>query len=90
MITNVSGFGLDTAYAPLVPYSKVPLVLAMGPVRDVPVIENGEIRVGKSLKLDMTIDHRLLDGSHAAKLADHLQQCFRDPQQSFGVIEPGP
>src|SRR5262249_4666672 len=42
MITNVGSLGLDTAYVPLVPYSHVPILLALGAVKDAPVVEDGK------------------------------------------------
>ena len=44
MITNIGTLGLDTAYVPLVPYSRVPILLAIGAVKEVPVVEAGADR----------------------------------------------
>src|SRR6266436_1256733 len=41
MVTNVGTFGLAQAYAPLVPFSRVPVVLLVGEVQDKPVAEAG-------------------------------------------------
>ena len=38
MITNVGSLGLEEAYVPLVPYSRVPLLLALGKVKDEAVV----------------------------------------------------
>ena len=32
MITNIGSIGLDQAYVPLVPYSRVPILIALGAV----------------------------------------------------------
>lgn len=89
MVTNVGSLGLEEAYVPLVPYSRVPLLIAMGAVKDVPVVEDGEVCVRKQLKVFATFDHRILDGSHAAKMAKTLTSWFADPDTHFGPI-PGP
>src|SRR5262249_22139491 len=39
-ITNIGSLGLDIAFVPLVPYSKVPILVATGAVKDVPVVED--------------------------------------------------
>src|SRR5215470_5313871 len=38
MITNIGSLGLEEAYVPLVPYSRVPLLVALGAIRDTPIV----------------------------------------------------
>ena len=87
MITNIGSLGLEEAYVPLVPYSRVPLLLAMGPVQDTPVVENGEVVIAKTMKLYATFDHRILDGSHAAVMSRVLQKWFASPFEYFDPLE---
>lgn len=85
MITNVGSLGLDEAFAPLVPYSRVPLVVALGAVRLVPVADpDGTLRPARVLRLGATFDHRVLDGSHAAKMVAVLRRQLADPDAAFG------
>ncbi len=84
MITNVGSLGLDTAYAPLVPYSRVPLVLAMGSVRDVPVVSGDQVIPGKVMKINATFDHRFIDGYHAAVMSRTLRDMLENPVHHFG------
>jgi pyruvate dehydrogenase E2 component (dihydrolipoamide acetyltransferase) len=87
MVTNIGSLGLEEAYAPLVPYSKVPLLVAMGALKRVPVVREGDrIEVATVMKLCATFDHRLLDGAHAAKMANKLKELFSDPWTSFGGV----
>jgi len=79
MITNVGGMGIDVAWAPLVPYSRVPLLLALGTVRDKAVVEDGEVKVRPVLSIGVTFDHRLIDGVHAAQMSDEFKKCFAQP-----------
>jgi pyruvate dehydrogenase E2 component (dihydrolipoamide acetyltransferase) len=87
MVTNVGSLGLEEAYVPLVPYSRVPLLLAVGAVRDTPLPVAGRIEIAKTLKLCATMDHRLLDGSHAAGMAKILRAWIEDPFAHFDPIE---
>jgi len=80
MITNVGGMGIDVAWAPLVPYSRVPLLLALGTIRDKAVVENGEVKVRPVLSIGVTFDHRLIDGVHAAQMSDEFKKCFAEPE----------
>ena len=69
---------------PLVPYSRVPLLLAVGAVRSMPVVENDEIRIGKVMRVHASFDHRLLDGSHAAIMSRVIKDYMENPFERFG------
>lgn len=81
MVTNIGSLGLEEAYVPLVPYSRVPLLLAMGAVKKVPVVDpdTDAVVVKRQMRVFATFDHRLLDGAHAAKMAARLAEVFADP-----------
>jgi pyruvate/2-oxoglutarate dehydrogenase complex dihydrolipoamide acyltransferase (E2) component len=76
MITNIGSLGLEEAYAPLVPYSRVPLLIALGAVKDTPVVRDGQVVIRPMIRLCVTFDHRLIDGVHAAKMARTLTSLF--------------
>ncbi len=88
MITNIGSLGLDQAYVPLVPYSGVPILLALGAVQDRPVAEDGRVVVGKVMNICATFDHRFIDGVHAAILSRVVRRHMDDPYGQFGPI-PG-
>jgi len=79
MVTNVGMFGLPHGFAPLVPFSRVPIVLTIGEVRDAAVVEEGEVVVRPVLTVGVTLDHRLLDGYQAGRLAQRFCAIMRDP-----------
>ena len=89
-ITNVGSLGLDTAYVPLVPYTRVPIFVAPGAVRDVPVVENGQVIPGKVMNLNASFDHRFIDGFHASVLSKTFHAMFEDPFNNFDRIESLP
>lgn len=80
MITNVGSLGIEMAWAPLVPYSKVPMLLTVGGIKETPVVVNGQIEIRPIMKIGITFDHRFMDGVHAAAMGRHFQKCFDDPQ----------
>ena len=90
MITNIGSLGLEEAYVPLVPYSRVPILLALGEIKEVPVAENGTVVIQKQLRVHATFDHRFVDGFHAAAMSKVLHQWFHDPEKYFGSIESYP
>ena len=88
MITNIGSLGLEEAYVPLVPYSRVPLLIALGQVKDEPVVEDGQIVPAKIVRAFATFDHRVLDGMHAAKMSKTLKRIFADPEKELGPLPP--
>lgn len=90
MITNIGTLGLDVAYVPLVPYSRVPILFAVGAVKEKPVVEGGQIVVGKVMTVNATFDHRIIDGMHAAIMSKVIRRHLEKPYESFGPIEERP
>lgn len=87
MITNIGSLGLDEAYPPLVPYSRVPLVIAMGAVNDAPVVQDGKVIPAKVMRLSASFDHRILDGAHTAQMVRKLRERIEDPYTHFDSLE---
>jgi pyruvate dehydrogenase E2 component (dihydrolipoamide acetyltransferase) len=90
MITNIGSLGLQGAYVPLVPFSRVPILVAMGSVDDAPVVREGKLAVGKTMQLFATFDHRVVDGVHAAKMVKILRAWFERPFEHFDAIPDPP
>ena len=83
MITNIGTLGLDVAYVPLVPYSRVPILLATGAVKEQAVIDDGKLAIGKVLAVNATFDHRIIDGFHAAVMSRVLRAWIENPYEHF-------
>ena len=90
MITNIGTLGLDVAYVPLVPYSHIPILLATGAVKDVPVVDDGKIVPGKIMAVNATFDHRIIDGFHAAAMSKVLKEWMEHPFEHFDKLESLP
>lgn len=91
LLTNIGALGLDAAWAPLVPYSGVPIVVALGAVKDRPwVNDGGELEVAPVLPLFATLDHRVLDGAHAARLSAALRRRLANPTAWLGPPSAAP
>jgi pyruvate/2-oxoglutarate dehydrogenase complex dihydrolipoamide acyltransferase (E2) component len=88
MVTNVGSLGLESAFVPLVPYSRVALLIAVGAVKRVPIVINDEIVAADTLSLFVTFDHRILDGSHAAVMASTMREWLENPFDHFDPIPP--
>lgn len=81
MLTNVGVFGVRESFVPFVPYSGIHIICCMGAVFEDVVYRDGEIRPGKKIILSFTLDHRLIDGSTAGKMANRLVQLFENPNE---------
>ena len=81
MITNVGGMGIDIAWAPLCPYTRVPLLMTIGSVKDRVVAIDGKVEIRPIMSIGVTFDHRLIDGVHAAQMSAEFKKCFADPEQ---------
>jgi len=79
MVTNVGMFGLAQAYAPLVPFSRTPLVVLVGEVHEKPVAEAGRAVVRPVMTLGVTFDHRFMDGWHGGAMAQLFRAYIEDP-----------
>ena len=79
MVTNVGMFGLAQAYAPLVPFSRTPLVVLVGEVQEKPVVEVGRVVVRPMMTLGVTFDHRFMDGWHGGAMAQLFRAFLEDP-----------
>jgi pyruvate dehydrogenase E2 component (dihydrolipoamide acetyltransferase) len=54
-------------------------ILAVGSVRDVPVVKNGQVVPGKTMKITISADHRVTDGAEAAKFLQEVKQNLEEP-----------
>jgi pyruvate dehydrogenase E2 component (dihydrolipoamide acetyltransferase) len=53
--------------------------LAVGAVRQVPVVRNGEIVVGEVMNVTLSADHRIVDGAVAAQYLQELRRPLESP-----------
>jgi pyruvate dehydrogenase E2 component (dihydrolipoamide acetyltransferase) len=79
MVTNVGTFGLTQAHAPLVPFSRTPMVILVGEVQERPVAEAGRVVVRPMMNLGVTFDHRFMDGYHGGAMVQRFRAYVEDP-----------
>jgi pyruvate dehydrogenase E2 component (dihydrolipoamide acetyltransferase) len=80
MVSSVGMFGIQHAYAPLSPYYRIPFLILVGEVALKPTVVEGEVVARPMLTISATMDHRYLDGFHAARLAKSARAYLDDPQ----------
>ena len=86
-ITSIGSLGLEAAFVPLAPYTRVPLFVAPGAIRRVPVVQDDDSIAPESvMTLAATFDHRFIDGVDAARLAKVVQRWLEDPDNHFDAL----
>jgi pyruvate dehydrogenase E2 component (dihydrolipoamide acetyltransferase) len=60
-------------------------ILAVGTAREIPVVENGQVKPGWRMKATIAVDHRLSDGVEAAKFMQALGEFLEEPLRLFIV-----
>ncbi|HEX5840047.1 MAG TPA: dihydrolipoamide acetyltransferase family protein [Anaerolineales bacterium] len=54
-------------------------ILAVGSAREIPVVENGQIKPGWRMKATLSVDHRVSDGAEAAQFMQKLAEFLENP-----------
>lgn len=81
MITSVGMLKMPPGLAPLVPVSRVPLIVCLGEIRDKPWVVAGQVVVRPVAQLGITFDHRFIDGLTGAKMVKYLEDILEHPDQ---------
>jgi len=80
MVITADMFGVERTYAPLSPYYQVPFMVLVGEVAMRPVAVEARIIARPMVTLTVTLDHRYVDGFHAARVISGIRQYCQHPQ----------
>lgn len=76
-ISELGMFGIESFTAIINPPNAC--ILAVGAIRDVPVVDDGEVVPGKRMKMTLSSDHRIVDGATAAQFLSTLRTMLENP-----------
>jgi pyruvate dehydrogenase E2 component (dihydrolipoamide acetyltransferase) len=76
-ISNLGMFGIDTFVAIINPPQAA--ILAVGAIRDLPVVRDGQLAVGSIMKMTLSADHRATDGAKAAQFLSDVRTALEKP-----------
>jgi pyruvate dehydrogenase E2 component (dihydrolipoamide acetyltransferase) len=76
-ISNLGMFGVDQFAAVINPPEGA--ILAVGQVREVPVVQGGALVAGKRLAMTLSCDHRVVDGAVGAAFLAELRRLVEHP-----------
>jgi pyruvate dehydrogenase E2 component (dihydrolipoamide acetyltransferase) len=54
-------------------------ILAVGSVLEKPVVEDGQVRVGRRMKMTISCDHRVMDGAMGARFLQDVKRLLEEP-----------
>ena len=76
-ISNLGMLGIEAFTAIINPPDAC--ILAVGAVRECPVVRNGQLSVGQRMTVTLSCDHRVVDGATGAAFLQSLSLMLRDP-----------
>lgn len=76
-ISNLGMFGIEEFTAIINPPDAC--ILAIGAIRQEPVVDNGTIKPGNRMKVTLSCDHRVVDGATGAKFLQILKTVLENP-----------
>jgi pyruvate dehydrogenase E2 component (dihydrolipoamide acetyltransferase) len=76
-ISNLGMFGIDEFTAIINPPDAC--ILAVGGIIQKPVVKNGQIVVGNTMKVTLSCDHRVVDGASGAQFLQTLKSILEEP-----------
>jgi pyruvate dehydrogenase E2 component (dihydrolipoamide acetyltransferase) len=76
-ISNLGMMGIEEFSAIINPPEAA--ILAVGAVRQVPVVVDGALAVGWRMKVTLSVDHRVADGASGARFLQTLRKFLEHP-----------
>jgi pyruvate dehydrogenase E2 component (dihydrolipoamide acetyltransferase) len=76
-ISNLGMYGVDEFTAIINPPEAA--ILAVGAIKDVPVVQGGSIVPGKVMRLTLSVDHRVFYGATAAQFMAEVRRLLENP-----------
>ena len=76
-ISNLGMFGIEAFTAIINPPDAC--IMAVGAVRECPVVRNGQLGIGQRMTVTLSCDHRVVDGATGAAFLQSFALMLRDP-----------
>jgi pyruvate dehydrogenase E2 component (dihydrolipoamide acetyltransferase) len=76
-ISNLGMYGVDEFSAIINPPESA--ILAVGAIKQVPVVEDGRVTVGQVMRMTLSVDHRVFYGATAAQFMAEVKRLVEHP-----------
>lgn len=84
-ISNLGMFDVENFIAVLIPPQAASV--AVGTIRDVPVVKDGVVKAGRRMKVTLSCDHRALDGVQGAGFLKEFKRILEHPSELLPLKE---
>ena len=78
-VTSLGMLGFEDATAPFSGFMDCIFFVSLNAVHEEPVVENGQIVVGRVVNCNFVVDHRYIDGGKAKTLVKAFKSVFENP-----------
>ncbi|MEZ4789869.1 MAG: dihydrolipoamide acetyltransferase family protein [Flavobacteriales bacterium] len=82
-ISNLGMFGIDEFTAIINPPDAC--ILAVGGIMEKPVVKDGAIVIGHTMKVTLSCDHRVVDGATGAAFLNTVKSLLEEPALLLGI-----
>jgi pyruvate dehydrogenase E2 component (dihydrolipoamide acetyltransferase) len=76
-VSNLGMFDVDSFTAIIFPPHAA--ILAVGTVKEQPVVRDGELAIAQIMKATISTDHRVADGAEAAQFISEIKKYLENP-----------
>lgn len=76
-VSNLGMFGIEEFTAIINPPDAC--ILAIGGIKQTPIVKDGEIKIGNVMKVTLSCDHRVVDGAVGSAFLKTLKSLLEDP-----------
>lgn len=76
-VSNLGMYGVTEFTAVINPPQSA--ILAVGGIEEKPVVQDGKIEIGRTMKITLSVDHRVIDGAVAAQFIKTVQKYLENP-----------
>ena len=82
-ISNIGSVAGGGWFTPVINYPEV-AILGVGTIAQQPIVnDEGELAVGRVMKLSLSFDHRIVDGATAQKAMNNIKRLLADPELDY-------
>lgn len=81
ILSNIGTLGLDLGFPALFPLSNLAIVVLMGKAQKKAIVINDEIVIRNMMTINVCMDHRVVDASHAGRAFKSLKYRVKHPEE---------
>ena len=76
-VSNMGMLDIEDFSAVIIPPQAA--ILAVGAIKERPVVRNGQLAVARTMRVTMSVDHRVLNGMEAGRFLEDVKRALENP-----------